>query len=183
MLVAQVDNAEPITVWIFQHYEVRILRVAVPVDPPGTERHETRGFCLLLADIRDVQVKVQARVSLRRGLAELEGYRRAGLAWWHKHPRPSAEPILAQLVAQRRRPEFCRSLHIGGAQGHHAEPQHGPSVATRIPPEKVAIAPVEFIHPATDPLPGAGLGDRRDGARHDPALSRVDTSDSNVVPE
>src|SRR5215470_8770659 len=105
MLMAQVDNAEPIPVWIFQHNEVRILRVAVPVDPPGTERHETRGFCLLLADIGDVQVKVQARVSLRRGLAELEGYCRSSFASWHKHPRPSAEPVLAQLVAQCCRPE------------------------------------------------------------------------------
>ena len=102
MLMAQVDNAEPIPVGIFQHNEVRILWVAVPVDSPGTERHEARRLCLLLADIGHVQVKVQARVSLRRRPAELEGDCRSGFARSRQHPRLSAEPILAQLVAQGR---------------------------------------------------------------------------------
>jgi hypothetical protein len=35
VLVAHVDDAEPVAVGIFQHNEVRILWIAVPVDPPG----------------------------------------------------------------------------------------------------------------------------------------------------
>lgn len=102
MLVAQVNNAEPVPVWIFQHDEVRILRVAVPVDPASAERHQPRCLSLLFADVCDMKVKVQPRVRLRRRLAELEGNRRSGVIWRHEHRRPSAEPILAEHITQCR---------------------------------------------------------------------------------
>ena len=78
MLIAQVDDAEPVAFGVFQHDEVRILRVAVPADPSGAERHEPGRFGLLFAGIGDMQVKVQARVILRRRLAELQRDRRSG---------------------------------------------------------------------------------------------------------
>lgn len=102
MLRGEVDNAEPVPVGIFQHNEVRILREAVPVDPPGAERHEPGCLGLLFADVGGMQVEVQARVRLRRRLAELEGYRRPGVDWRHEHVRPTAESILAQRVTEGR---------------------------------------------------------------------------------
>jgi hypothetical protein len=102
ILVAEIDNAEPVPVGIFQHDEVRILREAIPVDPPGAERHEPVRLCLLLADVGGMQVEVQARVILRQRLAELQGNRRPGSTWRHENARPSTEPILAQRVAEGR---------------------------------------------------------------------------------
>jgi len=52
--------------------------------------------------IGDMQVKVQARVILRRRLAKLQRDRRPGPVRRHEHLRPSAESILAQCVAQSR---------------------------------------------------------------------------------
>jgi hypothetical protein len=37
VLMAQINDAEPVIVGIFQHDEVRILRVHVPIDAPGSE--------------------------------------------------------------------------------------------------------------------------------------------------
>jgi hypothetical protein len=54
------------------------------------------------AGIGDMQVKMQARMTLRRGMAELQRDRRSGPVQRHVHLRPSAETILAQLIAQRR---------------------------------------------------------------------------------
>ena len=100
MLMAQVDNAEAIAFGIFQHDEVRVLRVAVPVDPPSAKRYEPGRLSLLFADVGDMQIKVQARAALRRCLAELESDRRSSFAWRHEHPCPSAESILAQRVTR-----------------------------------------------------------------------------------
>lgn len=60
--MAQVDDAETVALGIFQHDEVRVLRVAVPVHAPGTERHEPSRFGFLLTGIAGMQVEVQARV-------------------------------------------------------------------------------------------------------------------------
>ena len=49
---------KPIAFGIFQHDEIRVLRV-LPVDPPGAERNEPGRLRLLLADVGDMQVKMQ----------------------------------------------------------------------------------------------------------------------------
>jgi hypothetical protein len=52
MLVAQVNNAEPVPVWIFQHDEVRILRVAVQSTqraPSDTSRAASASCSLMSA--------------------------------------------------------------------------------------------------------------------------------------
>src|ERR1700689_5168612 len=100
--MTQVDNAEPIAFRIFQHDEVRVLRVAVPVDPPGAKRYKPARLSLLLAAAGDMQIKVQARAVPRRCLAQLESDSRSGSARRHEHPRPAAESVLAQRVAQGR---------------------------------------------------------------------------------
>lgn len=81
MLIAQVDDAEPVAFGIFQDNEVRILRIAVPVHPPGAERHEPGRFGLLFAGIGDMQVKMQARMTLRRGRPSTSGTPRVAERW------------------------------------------------------------------------------------------------------
>ena len=73
-----------------------------PADPPGAEQHQSGRFGLLLVGIGDMQVNMEARVILRRRLAELERDRRSGPVRRHEHLGPSAESILAQFIAQRR---------------------------------------------------------------------------------
>ena len=113
MLMAQVDDAEPVALGILQHDEVRILRVAVPVDPPGTERHEPGRFGLLLTGIGGMQVQVQARVILRwrlqlsAALVRLLGLHDPFWSPWLPSAICRVNPLVRGVPTGAREPDAC----------------------------------------------------------------------------
>ena len=84
----------------------------------------------LLGRIGHVQVQVQPRVFLRRGLAALQRDLCPGTAGRHQHRRPPAESVFAQLVAQRLAPEVRRPPDIADAKCDQSYLQHAPILAT-----------------------------------------------------
>ena len=70
--MTEVDDAESVAFGIRQHDEVRIVGIAVPVDTPSAQGHQSVGFRRLLGGVGDVQVQVEPRPILGRRLAPLE---------------------------------------------------------------------------------------------------------------
>src|ERR1022692_4043986 len=130
VLVAEVDNAETVAVRGGQHAEVRVVWIAVPVNPLSSQRHQARRLRGLLGRIGHVQVQVQARVFLRRCLATLQRDLCPGPAGRHEHHRPPAESVFAQLVAQRLAPELRRPPNVADAKSDQSYIQHTPILAT-----------------------------------------------------
>ena len=104
--MAEVDDAEAVAVGVGEDDEVGVVGVAVPVDPLGAERDESIGLARLLCGVGDVEVEVDAGVRRRWCLAALQGELGTGAVGRGQHDRPTAEPALHGLVAQRRRPEL-----------------------------------------------------------------------------
>src|ERR1035437_4875253 len=123
-IMAEVDDAESIAVRICEHDEVRVLRIAVPVDPFGPKGHKTRHFGRLLSSIGHMQIQVQTRVVLWRRLAALKGDPCSGAVGRREHHRPSPESVLAHFVAERSGPKLRCSPHVSYAQRDHAYIQH-----------------------------------------------------------
>lgn len=123
VLVRQVDDAEAVAVGILEDYEVRVSRVAVPVDLLRPERHQSRGLRLLLGRVGGVQIEMDPWVFLYRCLAELQSDRQPVSVGRHEQVRPAAEPISPKPVPQRRRPEFRRPPDVGNPQRHDPERQ------------------------------------------------------------
>ena len=62
--MTEVDDAESVAFGIRQHDEVRIVGIAVPVDTPSAQGHQSVGFRRLLGGVGDVQVQVEPRLIL-----------------------------------------------------------------------------------------------------------------------
>jgi hypothetical protein len=59
--MAEVDDAEPVAVRVGEHDEIRVVRIAVPVDPLRTYRHETIHLGGPLGSIRPVHRRLFAQ--------------------------------------------------------------------------------------------------------------------------
>lgn len=131
VLMAQVDDAKPVTVRISQHHEVRVDGIAVPVDPLGAERNQTCNFGCSLCRIRHMQVEMGTRMLTRWRLAELQRNLGPSATRRLKHRRPSAKSALAQLVTQRLAPELGGASHVRNTQHDHADSQHAAILPSR----------------------------------------------------
>ena len=112
---------KPVAFGIGQHDEVRVVGEAILVAPDGAQRDQAVRFRFLFGCAGDVQVEVEARVVLRRSLAELQSDHGPGSARRDEYRGPAAESILSHLVAERRTPELDGPLAIGNSQHHHTE--------------------------------------------------------------
>ena len=72
MLVAEVDDAEPVAVGVGEHDEVRVVGIAVPIDALGAEGQEPLRLGALLGCTVHVKVEVQPGLVLQRCLAALQ---------------------------------------------------------------------------------------------------------------
>jgi hypothetical protein len=135
-VVGEVDDAETVAVRICEHDKVWIVRVTIPADALGSERHEPRCFGRLFGSIGNMQVQVQSRVISRRRLAALERDLGPRAVRIHEDRRPSTEAVLANRVAQRLAPELRCPRHIADAQRDHPNAQH-----LRILPHVASLPP------------------------------------------
>ena len=74
---------------------MRVVGIAIPVDPDGAQRRQAVRLRLLLGRAGDMQIEVEPRVVLRRRLAGLQGDHGPGPARRDEHRGPAAESVLA----------------------------------------------------------------------------------------
>jgi hypothetical protein len=67
--VTFVDYAEAVTFGVCEHDEIRRLGIEIPVNALRSEGHQPVDFGGLLGSIPNIEVKVNARVLLRRRFA------------------------------------------------------------------------------------------------------------------
>ena len=140
--MAQVDDAEPIAVRVRQHDEVGVLRVAVPLDGLGAQPDKPRRFGLLLGGVGDMQVEMQARMVLERGLAALLGdHRTVGPVGRGEHGRPPPEPISSHGITQCGAPELRASGDVRDTEHNNTEGEHLIILASPVVPRTVRQRP------------------------------------------
>jgi len=131
--VAQVDDAEEVAVGVGEDDEVRVLRVAVPVDPDGAEGDEAVGLRGLLTTVGDVQVQVRPRVRGRCGLAALQCQQRTrGAGGRGQYDVAATEAPRDELVAQGATPELGPTPDVADPEDNLAEGEHAWMVACPI---------------------------------------------------
>src|SRR5207244_11759045 len=91
VLVAQVNDAEPIALRIGEDDEVGVLRISVPLDTLCAERHKAFDLACLLRRRGDVQVEMDPWVLVRWCLAHLQRELGPRARSRPRHRRPTTE--------------------------------------------------------------------------------------------
>lgn len=122
--MAQIDHTEEISFSVGQNYEVGVVRIAVPIDSPSSQRHEPLDLFVLFGCICHMQVQMKARMALGRRHAPLQSDLQAASLRGDEHVRPPSEAVTTSLVPERFPPKDRRSFDIINPKSKNTDSEH-----------------------------------------------------------